>query len=1695
MTAFVTVPASTQPGLMDDINGLLSGYGWAAHAMTFAFPLSATAFKDYGSNPEPTAFAPLDAAEQAMVRKALASVSSVVDLSFTEVTGAHQGDATMLFGLSGAMPPLDDGRPSTGWGFYPGPLGSAGDVWFAPDRFGEALAGAADYKTVLHEIGHALGLKHGHEPKNGFAGLPSAHDSQEWSVMTYRSKVNGSAHSSTLEASSSPQSLMRDDIAALQHIYGANFSAQSSDTFYRFDETTGVMSINGVAQDSLAGPRIFRTIWDGGGNDTYDFSNFSKSARVDLRAGEGSIVDTALLAVLDASKLNPASASANVYNADLYQGDLRSLVENAIGGAGADTIVGNQVANVISGGGGDDWLSGADGADTLTGGDGADTLVGEAGDDVLDGGAGDDLLDGGSGFNTARYGFARSNYLVTLNLDGSLSVKGLGLAAGDGTDRLVDVGSLVFADGVVSASTFGWTPATVWTGTTDAENHVGTAGRDRIAGGGGRDTLSGGDGDDVFEVASGASKISGDAGFDTAVFSKNFADYRWTLNSALDLPGWIDVIDRSDAQASARLSNVELLRFADRDLRVFLGTQDANVLTGAGAADLLWGAYGDDTLDGGGGDDSLYGGGGDDVLRGGDGDDYLRGNAGDDTLDGGAGDNTVSYATAEQAITLDLGAGVATGQGADRLFNFKIVEGTAFNDQLRGDDEANILKGLDGNDTLAGGKGADTIDGGSGNNTVVFDGRYSDFTWSLNSNSTGDGWIEVTDNAGAVDIVSHVSVLQFDDRKQSILLGSANNDSITGTDEADIIWGAYGDDTLDGAAGNDSLYGGAGNDVIRGGDGDDSIRGNSGDDTLDGGAGRNTVSYGNATQGVIVDLAGGYALGQGEDVITNFSRVNGSIYGDKLRGDDSDNRFYGDKGDDVIDGRGGIDMAVFSGARANYDIRYDAFNKEWIVRDLRAGASSDGTDRLSNIEVLRFADGDDAIPTDIALTGGRVAENSVAGTLVATAAGVDADKGETFAYALRTSQGLPYDGPFVIDPATGAIRVAGNATLDYENRRFYDLVVRVTDHAGLYVDKAIRLLVDNVAGSETTKTPGLLTGTAEEDRLAGSSGADTLVGLAGADSLYGGAGADRLDGGGGADFLDGGVGADTMLGGAGDDIYVVDDLGDVIIETANGGRDKVVTSLAAYRLGAALENLAFTGKGAFAGTGNELGNAITGGAGADTLIGLAGADTLKGGAGDDSLDGGDGADVLNGGLGADTMRGGAGRDTFYVDNLGDVVADATAEDLVVISVANYDLAALRASGVRYVFDLALQQGQTSLAGGGGADTLTAAGSGTLHGGAGNDTYVVDENIVIVEAAGAGVDTVRTAARTYVLGDNLENLVSTGSGQFLGVGNALNNRITGGAGNDFLYGLDGDDTLLGGAGVDILQDDAGDDYLDGGAGADFMTGGAGKDVFVIDDLGDVTDATVGDIVIIRVRNYDLSKLDGASIHYQLTGISGGQQLFGLSGDDTLDGGLDADTLVGAAGNDSYFVDNVGDVVRETAGEGVDTVRTSLGAYTLGYAVERLAYAGQGDFAGTGNDLANEITGGGGADTLFGLDGDDTLRGGAGADTIWGGRGADQLWGGAGEDVFVFRADDAAGPAAGGRDWIRDFEAGDRIDLSRIAVETGVALHFDGRSLVAGHGSVAFDASTGMLSVDWTSDGKADLSIKVTGAGVTASNLMM
>ena len=787
-----------------------------------------------------------------------------------------------------------------------------------------------------------------------------------------------------------------------------------------------------------------------------------------------------------------------------------------------------------------------------------------------------------------------------------------------------------------------------------------------------------------------------------------------------------------------------------------------------------------------------------------------------------------------------------------RTVEFAVEAGTSAAADAGGTDETSVLSvgastGLLANDyaalggsitvTAVEGQPANvgqSLAGAWGSLTVQADGSYV-FTPAAVARTLLEGQTAtdtfaytITDTAG----VSSTAVLTITITGQDgtvingsgVMFGTAFGDEITGGAARDVLVGQAGDDRLAGGSGEaNELYGGLGDDTY--------VIEVSGDTIVE-----------NAGEGfdTVETALSSYTLRPHLEALTYTG--SGAFVG---VGNGEANRITGGLGTDVLAGLDGNDI-LDGGAGAANELHGGAGDDIYIVRvagDTLIEAAGAGTDTVQttlaaytlaapNVENLTYIGGGD-------FTGvGDAAAN------VLTGGGGD-DR---------------LSGRGGVDQLIGG---SGSDTADYAA-------------AAAAVDVRLNLGVTRNDGDGATDT---LSGI---ENATGSAFNDLLIGDAAGNILSGGEGRDTLLGLDGDDILIGGPGvANQMQGGRGDDLYIVSAVGDSIVELAGEGLDSVQTSLASFRLAAGVENLAYTGAGAFTGLGNASANTIVGGVERDLLVGY------------------DGDDVLIGGSGA---------------------------------------------------------------------------ANELYGGLGDDTYVVSvAGDTIVEVAGAGFDTVLTALSAYTLRAEIEALTYTGSGAFAGTGNATANVLTGGAGNDVLAGRGGLDQLIGGAGLDTAS------YAAAGARVDARLN-AGR---ALDD-GDGSTDTFSGIENLTGSNFDdlLIGDNGANV---LSGGLGRDTLLGLGGDDVLIGGSGVpNQLQGGTGNDTYVLTTVGDTVIELAGEGTDTVETTLGAYTLGAHVENLTYIGAGGLTGTGNAADNILTGGNGADVLKGLGGDDVLIGGGGND---------------------------------------------------------------------------------------------------------------
>jgi Ca2+-binding RTX toxin-like protein len=295
-----------------------------------------------------------------------------------------------------------------------------------------------------------------------------------------------------------------------------------------------------------------------------------------------------------------------------------------------------------------------------------------------------------------------------------------------------------------------------------------------------------------------------------------------------------------------------------------------------------------------------------------------------------------------------------------------------------------------------------------------------------------------------------------------------------------------------------------------------------------------------------------------------------------------------------------------------------------------------------------------------------------------------------------------------------------------------------------------------------------------------------------------------------------------------------------------------------------------------------------------------------------------------------------------------------------------DISAINATGNELDNILIGNADNNLLSGGAGADSL--------RGGLGNDTYVVDNvGDLITERLAEGTDQVN-ASVSHTIAANVENLTLTGTSAINATGNALDNILTGnsaaniltgGAGNDVYFVGTGDTTIeLAGGGIDNVQ-------------------------------SDITWSLANELENLTLTGSVAINGTGNGLDNVLTGNSAINTLTGGAGNDWLDGQAGADKLLGGLGNDTYVVDNIGDIITENLNEGTDTVNASV-AYTLAANVENLTLTGTAAINATGNTQNNVLTGNSAINTL---------SGGAGNDTLDGKAGADSLVGGAGNDTYV------------------------------------------------------------------------------------------
>ena len=688
-----------------------------------------------------------------------------------------------------------------------------------------------------------------------------------------------------------------------------------------------------------------------------------------------------------------------------------------------------------SGSSGTSAFGGMQGNDLLIGGAGWDNINAGAGNDTLVGGLGSNVLAGGSGNDLVVLSGARTDWTFTPDMEDSVN-------------------------GGVWAEYWQGRPAFTATGSSVAG---GLAGNDSVSG-----------------------SVSGSVGGTT---SANAGSANLTSPSG--------AVAATVLLSRDYLTGIEKVRFgtlaagSEFELSTLVTQSPGTAITYADSTNGAYGTINADILRGSANNDNLRGQDGNDLLVGADGNDWLEGGKGNDTLDGGAGRDVAAYEDSPTPVTIDLQNGFAHGGlGSDVLVSVEAAHGSAHGDTIvmrnpdAGSTSGGYVFGRAGNDHITGGTGDDNVTPGSGKDTIMggpgYDSvNYQDdgynFYGDKSKTTTGvvvnlaEGW--AIDNWGDRDTLSSIS-------------------SVQGSDYGDLLIGG----AVENGVKTKATY-----------DGFESFRGNGGDDTIDGGAGFDRADYNNSPVAVTVNLGGTFdgrasdGFG-GRDVLRNIEEVRGSIYNDTLTGSDnaSFESFVGEKGNDLIDGRGGWDRAnyQFSSTGVVVNLSANTASRDGVLISDSGTSAVYGVDTLYNIEEVRGSESADSLTGDALANTleGRGGDDTLIG-------GDGADK-------LYGGSGN--------DTLDGGIQAIRPDTANANND--YDWAIYDSESSPVLV----KLGSDGTAGTAQGLTIGV-------DRLINI---ERVVGTKFGDMIYG---SDRavnevLRGNGGDDTLSGGTGTGTDLG-------------------------------------------------------------------------------------------------------------------------------------------------------------------------------------------------------------------------------------------------------------------------------------------------------------------------------------------------------------------------------------------------------------------------------------------------------------------------------------------------------------------------------------------------------------------------------------
>ena len=386
---------------------MTSGRRWPDSVITYAFPASV---KGIHATREAAGFQPVSAALQPVFALALQNWDDLIPQAFQQTASSA---SNIEFGFSSSM---------RGYAHATRPPG--GSVWF---RSGSDVAcasvGSYGFQTLLHELGHALGLRHvgNYDASRGDVIAPSSfQDSHVMSIMSYFGPNGGAQSDAVRRADWTSTDLTRPsantpmliDVMVIQSIYGVSTTTRTGDTVYGFH--SNVVGVSALVFDFTVNRYPVLTLFDSAGNDTLDLSGWNTPSSISLAPGTYSSTD---------------GMTDNIAIAHTAH------IENALGGGGNDVILGNDLANRLEGGAGND------------------RLVGSGGDDILVGGPGNDEMAGGEGSDLAIFAGTFATYTVSFNpFTDALTIS----SEATGQDCVSGVERFQFADALLSAAEL-WT--------------------------------------------------------------------------------------------------------------------------------------------------------------------------------------------------------------------------------------------------------------------------------------------------------------------------------------------------------------------------------------------------------------------------------------------------------------------------------------------------------------------------------------------------------------------------------------------------------------------------------------------------------------------------------------------------------------------------------------------------------------------------------------------------------------------------------------------------------------------------------------------------------------------------------------------------------------------------------------------------------------------------------------------------------------------------------------------------------------------------------------------------------------------------------------------------------------------------------------------------------------------------------------